>query len=229
MYNFKKLNDVLSQLTCSRSKHEVFSELLNFFLIPFEYHNTGEALKKQYEDLMNNKNRALFLEFFTELSILSDEGFCDPLGDFYMESISHGHLGQYFTPEPLCDMMAIMILSDIENDKTVLDPACGSGRFLLSAAKMNRTLKLYGADLDQNCCKMALINMLMNSLSGEIAHMNSISNEFYKSYIIQTRLINGHHYPYFYTNTDPENSRITLKIVQEAKGQPVFVQGDLFS
>jgi type I restriction enzyme M protein len=35
---------------------------------------------------------------------------------------------------------------------------------------------------------MALLNMLLNSLTGEIAHMNSLSNDFYTGYKVATVL-----------------------------------------
>ena len=76
-------------------------------------------------------------------------------------------------------MISEMILDcNLADGQTVIDPTCGSGRMLLAAAKRNRHALFYGADLDVTCCKMTLINMLFNSLTGEITHMNSLSNEF---------------------------------------------------
>ena len=121
-------------------------------------------------------------------------------------------MGQYFTPEHVTDFMAqINMGPDSKAGQTVLDPACGSGRTLLSAAKINRFLHFYGADLDPICCKMALYNMILNSLTGEIAHMNSLSNEFHRGYRIQTQLIDGYHIPYFTEFTDPQESRIWMR------------------
>lgn len=97
-----------------------------------------------------------------------------------------------------------------EPGQTVCDCACGSGRMLLAAAKINRHVKLYGADLDNTCCKMALLNMLLNSLTGEIAHMNSLSNDFYTGYKVGTVLVDGFHYPYYIEFNKPEQSSIWL-------------------
>ena len=36
------------------------------------------------------------------------EGLKDIFGEFFMEYITHGHNGQFFTPEPICEMMARM-------------------------------------------------------------------------------------------------------------------------
>ncbi|MBB6130742.1 MFS transporter [Mucilaginibacter lappiensis] len=57
---------------------------------------------------------------------------------------------------------------------------------------------------------MALLNMLLNSLTGEIANINSLSNEFFTGYQVKTKLINGYHYPYFEEFTDPMLSYIWL-------------------
>jgi type I restriction enzyme M protein len=61
---------------------------------------------------------------------------------------------------------------------------------------------------------MALINLLFNSLKGEIAHMNSLSNEFFTGYKVCTTLVNGYHIPYTEFN-EPGQSHIWLKPVKE--------------
>ncbi len=112
-------------------------------------------------------------------------------------------------------MISIMSGDTLQDGQKVLNPACGSGRMLLAAAKRNRFAKFYGADLDIACCKMALINMLLNSLQGEIAHLNSLSNEFYRGYKVRTTLIRPHYIPYYIEFTEPELSNILLSPVKE--------------
>lgn len=80
----------------------------------------------------------------------------------------------------------------------------------LAAAKINRHLLLYDADLDVIYCKMALLNMLLNSLSSEIAHLNSLTNEFYKGFKVETILVGTHCYSYYVEFTNAELSRILL-------------------
>ena len=69
--------------------------------------------------------------------------------------------------------------------------------------------------LDITCCKMTLVNMLLNSLQGEIAHMNTLSNDFYKGYKVSTTLVNGYHMPYYIEFTEPELSYIWLRPVKD--------------
>lgn len=78
-----------------------------------------------------------------------------------------------------------------------MDCCCGSGRMLLSATKCytkknsgNRPF-CYGADLSLSCVKMTTVNMLMNSIPGEIAWMNSLTLEHWRSYKIDLVLIAG--------------------------------------
>jgi len=92
---------------------------------------------------------------------------------------------------------------------------------LLSAAKINRHARFYAADLDITCCKMTLVNMLLNSLQGEVAHMNTLSNDFYKGYKVSTTLVNGYHMPYYVEFDQPELSYIWLRPVKQ-QSKPVF-------
>jgi hypothetical protein len=163
----------------------------------------------------------LMAEAFGALVIEMDdhgEGLRDVFGDFFMEHISHGHNGQFFTPEPICEMMARMT-NPIEPGSRVLDCACGSGRTLLAAAKVNRNAYFYGADIDRNCAMMCLINMCLNGLFGEVAWMNSLSNQFYGAW--QVRPYPGYGNPYIVPITEVE-SEIVLKM-PEHKPKPIQI------
>lgn len=219
MAEIKQLTKLFEQFAYPQDHSKAFTDLLNWILLPFKAHSNNaeqvEALKVYQEHPKVNQLVALV----TEIGTLS-EGFCDPLGELYMQAVSYGRLGQYFTPEPLCDMIATMQVGDNSQPKqTILDPACGSGRMLLSAAKINRHMKFYGADLDNVCCKKALVNMLLNSLTGEIACMNSLTNEFNVGYKVHTTLVNGYHSPYYVEFTDAKQSSIWL---QELKVKQAF-------
>ena len=110
-------------------------------------------------------------------------GMVDILGEYFEQHLSFGKNGQFFTPQPICDMMARMMNPNQSTDR-IADPACGSGRMLMAMAKVNRFAKFYGADNDVNCAKMAVINLCLNGMFGEIAWMNSISNDFYAAWEI---------------------------------------------
>lgn len=115
-----------------------------------------------------------------------EKGVChDYLWDFYMEHISHWENGQYFTPQNVSDMMAMITETDEEwstlNKCKVVDCASWSGRMLLWVAKRvgKRNMVATCCDIDVRCCHMAFINMVLNGIDCEVYHMNTLTLEFY--------------------------------------------------
>lgn len=161
---------------------DAFDILLDTMLLPLVIADHGDMVRNRLEDLSEFERTALS-EIMLEIGERS-EGYTDALGDIFMDFVSHGHNGQFFTPQPITDMMAQMIITDPADGKSICDPTCGSGRMLLSAAKINRKFKFTGADLDQRCCKMTAINLAMNSLQGEVAWMNTLTMEHYGSLFV---------------------------------------------
>ena len=220
--DIKQLLTAFERYAYGNSLNNAFTELLDWTLLPFKMYNTSDQQNQALETYKSHPKVEQLVNLVTIIGDLSEE-FNDPIGELYMQAISNGHNGQYFTPTPICEMISAMTIGEgIENRETILDPACGSGRMLLAAAKQNRHSTFYGADLDSTCCKMALINMLLNSLKGEIAHMNSLSNEFYKGYKVDTKLVDGFHFPYYLEFTEPELSYIWLKPNQKVEVKPAF-------
>lgn len=179
MTDIKQLLKEFNRFAYGRPLHTAFVDILDWTLLSFRKFDNAESQNVALEKCQTHPKVQQLVSLVTSIGKLS-EGFNDPLGELYMQAISNSHNGQYFTPTPICEMMATMSVGNNSlPGQTVADCACGSGRMLLAAAKINRYLHLYGADLDNTCCKMALLNMLFNSLPGEIAHMNSLGNEFY--------------------------------------------------
>ena len=101
------------------------------------------------------------------------EDYKDPMGDMFMDKISHGQHGQFFTPEDLCTLSAELIgVGNVEDGQTINDPTSGSGRMLLKALQIARAKGrepiLYANDLSMTCAKMCLLNFLVNSVDGEV-------------------------------------------------------------
>jgi len=221
MTEIKELLTEFNRFAYGQSLHTAFTDMLDWTLLPFKRYDAADEQRKALENYQSHPKVEQLVKLITLIGELS-ENFRDPLGELFMEAISNGHNGQYFTPEHMCEMMAIMSLGEESKPlQTVCDPACGSGRMLIAAAKINRHMFFYGADLDITCCKMALLNMLLNSLKGEIAHMNTLSNEFYRGFKVDTVLVDGFHMPYYIDFTEPELSDIWLRPmkVEEVKTQ----------
>ncbi|MEO9804795.1 MAG: N-6 DNA methylase [Reichenbachiella sp.] len=143
-----------------------------------------ETIKPYTRDDLENLGQALGI---LQLNVL-DNPYSDILGEFFMQHITKGQNGQYFTPDPVCEMITKMQCGNLEDEGSrILDPACGSGRMLLSAAKINYRNYFFGADSSNTCAKMATLNFFLNGLNGEVAWMNSLSMEWYDGWQINTR------------------------------------------
>lgn len=176
----------------------VFGDFLEFALLMMHMNKKAEDFAKLEERYPSPEQHKTFSDMLMHWSNASYD-FHDALGDIFMECVSFGRNGQFFTPEEICMMMAQMTIpQDIEDGKSIMDCAAGSGRTLLAAAKINRNLKFYAADNDINCVKMCTLNFLVNTMVGEIAHMDSLSMKHYKSYHIRKARGTTHYLPYYY-------------------------------
>ena len=92
----------------------------------------------------------------------------------------------------ISDFMAVVSGCEaLRCGQSVYDPCCGSDRMLLSAVKastksdiLNRPF-CYGSDIDLDCVKMAAVNLLMNTILGEVAWMDALTLEYWRSYKIE--------------------------------------------
>lgn len=196
--DFKKL---FERLSYSQDYSTTFSSFLDYALwrLAPQCSETMSDELQRLDKMYKQEMVPVMYDMFEAWSIACDndgEGFYDALGDLFMECVSHGRNGQFFTPQPICDMMAEMSYDEqLEPGKTVCDPACGSGRMLLAMAKKQRRLKFFAADNDHTCTKMAALNLLVNCMEGEVAWMNTLSMEHYRSYHIRNVLYGTHYIP----------------------------------
>ncbi len=170
------------------------SAMFGFFLDIVMCTLANQTMEERYLKIINqfskdeiNQIASAFAALINEMDN-DGEGLKDVLGAYFEENISHGRNGQFFTPEYVCQFMAQITMTDIESRQTVMDPACGSGRTLMAAAKLKRNLSFYGADNDQICAKMTLINFCLNGMLGEVSWMDSLSLKMYGAWKITQTL-----------------------------------------
>jgi methylase of polypeptide subunit release factors len=182
----KEFIKLFERLAYTQSYSTVFTDFLDYALLMMRWDKTEkdfEELERRWTKKEDHAAFAQLLELYLIMAEDGGSGCTDPLGDLFMELISHGRNGQFFTPMEICVMLAHQIVGkDAEDGKTVYDPACGSGRTLLAAARINRNLKFYGADIDITCCKMTVLNMIVNQMEGEVAWMDSLRWDHWKSW-----------------------------------------------
>lgn len=152
--------------------------------------------KKRY----NEKELILFNELYKQLVFLMtkmivkhEKKWYDPFGDMYQCLTSRGKsskLGQYFTPDTVCNFMAQINVPKKGMEWLIGDPSCGSGRTLLAAHAINPMCHYVATDLDRMCVYMTTINMCLHNMSGVVIHGNSLSMEFYSYWMVSRVQLN---------------------------------------
>ena len=150
--------------------HEWFSWFLDDCLAPWKNLST--------DNLPPEDTRETLFELGKSYAaiVASDEPFYDHLSWVYMDLASHGQqkvMGQYFTPSPVSELMAMITIGEIDPDRLtrIADGAgCGAGSMLLAAARLIYSqapahiarCSFTGIDLDYTCIRMATLQFLAN-------------------------------------------------------------------
>ena len=213
MNQFKSFSSYILQIGHKYGLHSVFDDFLEMVVCALSL----GAKEDCYLEIVRNYEKPdayMLSEAFGALVLEMDnneEGLKDCIGDFYMEYLSFGHNGQFFTPEPVCDIMA-RISNPAGLGERVADCCCGSGRMLLAAAKISRNSLFFGADIDRTCAMMCLINLCLNGLLGEVCWMDTLRNKFYAGWRIESHPEKG--VPYIHEIPEAE-SYLVLRLPEK--------------
>ena len=144
--------------------------------------NIFEETKKAYQDIFDSDDRirisTIALGFtinkIQSISLLNSSQ--DAKGLAFQKFLSHHEKdarGQFFTPEPVIDF-CVEMMQPKPNEK-IIDPACGSGGFLMSALKYlqknyseldTKTIvseNIYGADINKSIARIAKMKLLLEA------------------------------------------------------------------
>tara|TARA_R110002050_G_scaffold113401_2_gene228115 strand:+ start:1474 stop:2181 length:708 start_codon:yes stop_codon:yes gene_type:complete len=210
MNKSKNFSNYILQIGHKYGLHSVFEDFLEMVVCALSL----GAKEDRYLEIARNYEKPdvyLMSEAFGALVLEMDndgKGLKDCFGDFYMEYLSFGHNGPFFTPELVCDLM-VRISNPSGFGERVADCCCGSGRMLLAAAKISRNSQFFGADIDRTCAMMCLINLCLNGLLGEVCWMDTLMNRFYAGWRIE--LHPEHCVPYIREISETE-SYMVLKL-----------------
>ena len=206
---------------------KIFDENNNnnqFYIEPSEYSSVYEGLNtKSFIDRINNLHNSTVLEYTdifekNDQILLSNDALAFVVNKFqninlstssgdikglafqkFLSSFEKGDRGQFFTPEQIIDL-CVNIISPTKNEK-IIDPACGSGGFLLSSLKYLKanspdvdvekyvSNNLFGIDINKKIARLAKMKLFLESngngniiLKNSLADLDEIKLEFGKVY-----------------------------------------------
>jgi N-6 DNA Methylase len=149
------------------------------------------ALIKRYKP----EELATFPKMLGEVVLALEDEPSDVLGRTFHDLELHNKWsGQFFSPYPLCRMMAKMTLGDEEDVRariaergfvTAQEPACGSGAMVIALAHEMRELGINyqqhlhvtAIDVDPKCVHMAYVQFALLHIPAVIVHGNTLSLE----------------------------------------------------
>lgn len=186
-YFFNDWLDIIlnSLLSLTENYKEVYNTLDINSISKGQYNDRYMEIIKKYSDgELGSRPIDHFQRAFSLLIQETTELKKDVLGEIFQAQITYGEHGQFFTPEHITEFMAKIAMGESKKE-VISDPCCGSGRFLLSAAKENPESYFIGQDIDERCCKMAAINLWIFDLDGEIRYGDSLANKVHKIWKIR--------------------------------------------
>lgn len=160
--------------------------LLDYFISIFDLDNLKRFEFDYPAVFLDAKNRnedmfGLLLDWFSQVTdeMEKGQGFLDWFGAVYEEMFKGkskaSALGQFYTPESLCSLMAKITQPD---GGTVNDCACGSGRTLLAAFAETPKGKFQwyeAGDIDYISCKMCALNFMIHGMVGIVKRQNALT------------------------------------------------------
>ena len=195
----KHFRKCMERFSGSHYKYDVFTDFIQAALDCFLSDHTPEhPREKQYMQIIGQYKKEevnLFCDMLGCVTGYTFETGKECLGILWEEYAAKGQLGQFFTPQCVCEMMNLILFTqDIDWSKysadrpcRISDPSCGAGRMLttaFSSIPMEHKDKvfLHGIDIDGVVCKATALNMLLLDANSVIIHGNTLSLEVWNAY-----------------------------------------------
>ena len=163
------------------------------------------ALIKRYKP----DELSTFPKMLGELILALEEEPSDILGRTFHDLELHNKWsGQFFSPYPICQMMAKMTLGDEEDVRariaargfvTVQEPCCGSGAMVIALAhgmkdldiNYQQHLHVTAVDVDPKCVHMTYLQFALLHIPAVVIHGNSLSLEEYGRWYTPAHIMGG--------------------------------------
>lgn len=172
----------------------------------------AETREARYMEVIKRYSReelAKFPEMLAALVNALEEEPSDVMGRTFHELELHNKwAGQFFSPYPLCRMMAKMTLSDTADlearisDRgfvTASEPAVGSGAMVIALAhemheagiNYQQHLHVTAVDVDLKCVHMAYLQCALLHIPAVIVHGNTLSVQEYSRWYTPAHILDG--------------------------------------
>jgi len=176
---------------------------INLYKEALEKNSLNSNLPKLFRDIFKDQDQPTddpktfndFFELIDSINYDISENFGDPY-EYLLEKMgAQGKLGQFRTPSHIIDFIVRIV--DPRKENSILDPACGTAGFLVSAYKhiknndltseelTNLARNLVGYDIEPKMIRSARVGLFLNKFkTPQIFEYDSISskekwNEFY--------------------------------------------------
>lgn len=189
IHNNKPFNELVKTIrsfaySSGMGLSRVFEDLMNYIVYGFCVN--GKMPRWDYKPEQSKE----FWEMFRLWTLAAEQeidqqGWCDVPGNLHQNVIysknGKGFLGQYFSPEHICDCMCRFTSASGGHKpfETVYDCACGSGRMLLAAnaeaCEQHRHVYCAAKDIDETCVKMTVANFLLQGVVGEVVYGDGLN------------------------------------------------------
>lgn len=170
------------------------------------------AREARYLEIVGRYDRStmdMFPHVFAEIVLALEVGHSDVLGSIFTAlEIHNKNRGQFFTPYPVCQMMAQVTLGSAGEARALIDtkgfvsamePACGAGAMVIALAEAmrdsginyQRHLHVTAVDIDPRAVHMAYIQFALLHIPAHVIVGNSLSLETREHWFTPAHILGG--------------------------------------
>lgn len=202
---------LIHQLSYHHSTSKVFSDFVEMSAISFSNaldKGQFEDREKRYLEIVKNYKKEEVYEFPKLLGMLInhlEETPQDVLGElFHALELHNERKGQFFTPYPICRMMAKMTIGSSHEeimDKygfiNLYEPACGTGAMVIATAQelkdrninYQQAIHVMATDIDPTCVYASYVQFTLLHIPAVVVHGDSLSMEVFSQWLTPSHIM----------------------------------------
>ena len=211
----KELVKLFEGLAYRHHKWKVFADFCEMAAIAWSNRIDRAQYEKRearYLEIVKAYNRSeveLFPQVLSHLVMALECDMTDVLGRlFHALELHNKYIGQFFTPDTVCQMMAAMTVGDGADIReriarrgfvTAMEPAVGSGAMVIALAKAMKDaginyqqhLHVTAVDKDSKCAHMAYVQFSLLHIPAVIIHGDSLALKEYDHWYTPAHVLGG--------------------------------------